>query len=206
LILPYHHLKKEKEQFQMNVTLSEATYQNIKNDINTLVLSSNEFLNEQQLAERYSISKAPIRSALHRLCMEGIITSHPRKGYLIVTLKEDEFQQVQALRIHNEGYATDLLVNRATREQLDELLRIAQTGRSIKDNMEFHTSLGRFAGNRFLEDIIGKLLSLVTRTYLMHSFHEESSTFAHRHIAIAEAILERNADKARQALAQDIVY
>lgn len=189
----------------MKKTLSEITYDKLISDINTLTLSANEFLNEQSLAERYGISKAPIRSALHRLCMEGILVSYPRKGYLIVTLKEGEFQQVQSLRVHNECFAADLLCENATRHQLDELMNIARRGRSVKDNLEFHMTLGGMTGNRFLEDIIGKLLSLVTRTFNMHSYNESSSSFTDSHIAIAQALLERDSDKAHKALTEDIL-
>lgn len=189
----------------MPPTLSETTYQRLKDEINTLVLSANEFLNEQQLAQRYGISKAPIRSALHRLCMEGILVSYPRKGYLIVTLNEDEFQQVQALRTHNECFALDLLARHASPQQLNRLMEIASGGRSAKDNLEFHTTLGRMTGNRFLEDIIEKLLSQVTRTFSMHSFNEEINTFAPRHAAIVAALIEGDVEKAKCTLRADII-
>lgn len=187
------------------MTLSEKVYLNIKEDVNTLVFRTNEFLNEQQLAERYDVSKAPIRAALHRLCLEGILISYPRKGYIIVTLSDADFQQAQNMRVLNEGYAAELICANASQEQLEHLRQIAEEGESVRSNMDFHLALGQFSGNRFLLETIGRLLCAVTRTLNMYHFDSDKSTFQPLHIAIADALLERNAQKAKKLLQEDIL-
>lgn len=97
----------------MRETLSDKVYRAIKDDINNFRLNPDEFIVEREMAERYGVSKAPVREALHRLCREGRLISYPRKGYLIVSLNEMEFYQTQQLRLINEGFAVRILVREA---------------------------------------------------------------------------------------------
>lgn len=187
------------------MTLSEEVYQKLKEDINTLVIKTNDFLNEQQLAEQYGVSKAPVRSALHRLCVEGILVSYPRKGYVIVLLNDSEFQQAQSLRAVNEGYAAELVCAGAKQEELLELKTIAQTSDSVRDNMKFHLTLAKLSGNVFLYETVDRLLCAVTRTLNTYVFGTKQYPLRQSHTAIADALLERDAQKAK-ALNDDGCY
>lgn len=187
------------------MTLSEEVYLKIREDVNTLAFGANEFLNEQRLAERYQVSKAPVRSALHRLCMEGILISYPRKGYVIHTLSDAEFQQAQALRVVNESYALELISQRAGREQLLDLRRTAGEGNTVRDNNNFHLALGRLSENGFLLDVIERLLCAVTRTLNMYTFDSGSNDFQTAHINIADALLEGELALAKLRLREDIL-
>lgn len=186
------------------MTLSEEVYLKIREDVNTLTFEANEFLNEQQLAERYRVSKAPIRGALHRLCMEGVLVSYPRKGYLIHTLDDEQFRQAQELRVVNESYALELIHQGAERGQLLELRRIAGEGSSVRDNNNFHLALGRFSGNRFLLNVIERLLCAVTRTLNMYTFDSSANNFQASHLRIVDALLEGDLDLAKLRLREDI--
>lgn len=188
------------------MTLSEEIYLKLKNDINTMVVSANEFLNEQQLAEAYGVSKAPIRAALHRLCLEGILLSYPRKGYVVATLSDTEFKDAQTMRVLNEGYAIELVCANATEEQLRELRRLAETETGVRGNMAFHLALAQLSGNRFLWETIDRMLCAVTRTLnKLYSFDREKTAFCQTHRGIVDALLEADADRAKQLLMEDIM-
>lgn len=187
------------------MTLSEKVYLKIREDVNTLVFSGNEFLNEKALAERYGVSKAPVRAALHRLCMENILISYPRKGYLIVTLTDAQFQQAQQLRVLNECYALELLSAGANRESFLELRELAAQGEGAKGNMDFHLALGRLTNNRFVEDVIRNLLCAVTRTLSIHLFGQSITSFRTAHLAVVDSLLDGNLEAAKQYLTVDIL-
>lgn len=188
------------------MTLSEEIYLKLKNDVNTMVISTNEFLNEQQLAEHYGVSKAPIRAALHRLCLEGILLSYPRKGYVVATLSDSEFKHAQNMRVLNEGYAIELVCANATREQLQQLRNLAERETGVHGNMEFHLALAQLSGNRFLLETIDRMLCAVTRTLnKLYSFDRNQTGFSQIHIAIVDALLDSDLERAKKLLAEDIL-
>ena len=189
-----------------NMTLSEEVYLKLKNDVNTMAISANAFLNEQQLAEHYGISKAPIRAALHRLCLEGILLSYPRKGYVVVTLSDAEFKHAQNMRVLNECYAVELVAEKVTKEQLQELRILAGKENGVQGNMDFHMALAQLSGNRFLMEIIDRMLCAVTRTLnKLYSFDESQAIYSQRHIEIVDALIASDVERAKELLRDDIL-
>ena len=78
--------------------LSEKIYNSIKKDIEDGRLDTREFFSEAQFAEKYNVSKAPVRDALHLLCSEGYMVSYHRKGYMVNSFSVDEINQIQTIR------------------------------------------------------------------------------------------------------------
>ena len=76
------------------MTLTQRVYEQLREDIYMLEWNEYEFLTESALAEKYQVSKAPIREALYRLCQEGMMESYPRKGYRIRIISAEEYVQV----------------------------------------------------------------------------------------------------------------
>ncbi len=188
------------------MTLSEEVYLKLKNDVNTMAISANTFLNEQQLAEHYGISKAPIRAALHRLCLEGILLSYPRKGYVVVTLSDAEFKHAQNMRVLNEGYALELVAAKATKEQLQKLRALAEQDTGVQGNMDFHMALAQLSGNRFLTEIIDRMLCAVTRTLnKLYSFDKSQSMYSQKHTEIVDALIDSDVERAKELLREDIL-
>ncbi len=186
------------------MTLSQEVYLKIKDDVNTLAIKSNEFLNEQQLAEKYGVSKAPIRAALHRLCSEGILVSYPRKGYMVATLNDADFRSVQQIRVINECYCLELVLRNATRQQLLELRSQIATSHTMKDNLDFHLVLARLSGNRYLYSLVEQTLHMVTRTVWSYLRSEERANFRESHLAILDALLTGDLALAKALMAADI--
>ena len=70
-------------------TLRDKVYKGIYDDVTNGVIKQNEILTESRLAQKYGVSKAPVRDALSALCRDEILRSIPRMGYQVVpvTLK-----------------------------------------------------------------------------------------------------------------------
>ena len=66
-----------------NRTIGDSVYEKIKYDIVHLTLKPGEKLSEASLAEKYGISKAPIRVALRKLQEEGLIVIRPQSGSIV---------------------------------------------------------------------------------------------------------------------------
>lgn len=187
----------------MQETLTEKVYNAIRDDINNIRLSAGEFLVENEMAKRYGVSKAPVREALHRLCREGRLISYPRKGYLIVALSEKEFLQVKQLRLINEGFALKTLVRELSPEALKLLEQLANK-ESVGSNRAFHNKLAELTGNRFLEEIMTRLLDASIRTMNLQSAVHHGKELKNYHRRIVEALAEHNEDKAIDYLKMDL--
>lgn len=79
-------------------------------------------LDERALAEGLGISRTPVREALLRLEHEGVVRTVPRKGiYVVRKTKEEIIEVIQASAVL-EGMAARLAAERATDEEIAELV------------------------------------------------------------------------------------
>ena len=188
----------------MTETIADRIYSDIKKDINNLVLNADEFLVEQEIAKRYGVSKAPVREAVHRLCQEGQLISYPRKGYFIVTISEKEFGQIQELRWINESKALDILAEKGTQADFDRLQAILGQHYDINSNSDFHITLARLTGNRYLEDIVSRLVGTISRSLSMLNRCVDASEIKCYHREIVQALQNRDAVRAKEFLRKDM--
>src|SRR6266705_641275 len=63
--------------------LRDNVYENLRSDILNCRLAPCEDIREQELAERYAVSRQPVREALLRLAREHLVTGQPRQGYRV---------------------------------------------------------------------------------------------------------------------------
>src|SRR4051812_5924950 len=107
-------------------TLTERAYRLIEEQIVTLRLRPGDVLSEQMLSASFDIGRTPIREALQRLAREGLVTILPRKGILVSEINPRTQLLVLEVRRELERLLSRAGAERATREQRDDLLRIAQ--------------------------------------------------------------------------------
>lgn len=99
----------------------------VKEDILAGKLKTDQKLTEQTICDKYKVSRTPVREALVKLEMEGLIESIPNRGSFVVGLSEQDLEDVFVLRKMYEIQATKWAIERITEEELDEL----------EENMEF---------------------------------------------------------------------
>ena len=83
-------------------TLKERVYRGIYEAVTNGEYRPNDILTENQMIEKFGVSKSPVREALVELCKDGVLINIPRMGYQVraVTLKEI----MDILKgLHNEG-------------------------------------------------------------------------------------------------------
>lgn len=109
-------------------SLSVSTYERCKSDIINCRLKPGQFVTELELAERYGVSKSPIRFALALLKAEDLVTIAPRRGVQVASLTIGEVRHVYMLRGLLEPFASAQAATLRTTEDmvaLDELLEVA---------------------------------------------------------------------------------
>lgn len=183
----------------MRDSLSEEIYQTLKQEITDGKLPKNTILSERQIAERFNVSKAPVKSALKRLCEEYYLVSFPRKGYIVNILTRDEFNQICEVRAHYEQLSIDLAVKNASDEEIESLKDIRlSSSLSETGNTLFHVRMAEIGHNIYHLDLIRRLMSFQAL------LNYDTEQVDRSHARIIEALLERDADKAKQMLQKDI--
>jgi len=107
-------------------TLTELAYREIEERIVTLRLKPGDVLSEQRLSTTVGIGRTPIREALQRLAIEGLVTILPRKGILVSDINPRNQLLVLEVRRELERLLSRTGAERANKEQKAQFLRIAQ--------------------------------------------------------------------------------
>ncbi|WP_281384934.1 GntR family transcriptional regulator [Cohnella nanjingensis] len=103
-------------------TLREAAFQQMKRSIVQGEWEGGTFLSEKSLSERLQMSKTPVRSALDRLEMMGLVKLVPNQGFVVQEISLKKIMDIYELRLSLETFAVCRLtgkMDRAFFEQLD---------------------------------------------------------------------------------------
>lgn len=197
--------------------LSERIYKLMKTDLMLGHLKSDEMFNEQTLADRYGCSRTPVREAAGRLVIEGYLNKYPSKGYIIRVPSENEVRELRECRYVLECSVIDKLTANASDEQIRALGCLpagAPDDVLYSNNLQFHMEMARLAGNEKMAEMIESLLYLLVRP-LVSSRYSSFGDYAGRvqdsgapltpeHAAIIDALLARDAVRAKALLKDDI--
>src|SRR4051794_9147338 len=85
-------------------------------------------LRQEQLSERFGVSRTPIREALRRLAALGLVSFVPNRGVRVRTLSREELREAFLVRAELESLATELATPRLGAEGL---LALAETERRV---------------------------------------------------------------------------
>jgi DNA-binding GntR family transcriptional regulator len=78
-------------------------------------------LRQEQLSERFDVSRTPIREALRRLAATGLVSLIPNKGVRVRAIPRDELRQAFMIRAELEALVTGIAAPRMTPQRLKEL-------------------------------------------------------------------------------------
>lgn len=190
--------------------LREEVYRKLRQAILDDVYPVGTKLVESELAARLSISRTPIREALHKLELEGLVERGPAaSGLRVAALSPAEVEEIYGIRSVLEGYAARLAAARATpadASRLSALLdasarAIAAGDRSalLRLNTEFHDAINALAGSRRLEGLLLKLNEQIVkyRRATLEIPGQEGIALA-EHRAILDALAARDSGRAEQ--------
>lgn len=187
------------------MTLAQKVYESIQEDILLGRYRMNEFLVEAEIAGKYGVSKGTASEALHRLCLEGQLTSYPRKGYLLTIVTEEEFAMLSRLRIVLERLVIQILMSEKTEEERGALCgRLRQLDSEEQGaNMRFHMKLAEATGDKFLVSTLYCTLSAQARSErYVAAIGRRSPSNCHERLLLA--LESGDAAKAEEWLLEDI--
>ncbi len=189
--------------------LREVVFESIRGAIISGILKPGERLMEVQLAEKLGVSRTPIREAIRKLELEGLVIMIPRKGAYVADLSIKDITDVLEVRSALESLAAGLAALRMTDEEIEELeMTAVQFNQAIEDNdfdkmvqkdIDFHDKIFKATRNEKLIQISNNLREQVQRFRIMYiEKANKSKKLAKDHYEIAEAISQRNIDKAEE--------
>ena len=148
-------------------TLREKILETIRDAILKGALKPGEKVAEPELAERFGISRTPIREAFRQLESEGYLTVIPRKGAVVAALSEKDVDEFYAIKSILEGYAAELAATRLSQKEIEKLQAINEKLRNLaaegdvknfyRAHNEFHDLFIKAADNQKLAELIQQL-------------------------------------------------
>ena len=180
------------------IASSEVAYQRLFDAILEGRLLPGQRLREIELASALGVSRTPVREALWRLEVQGLVAHAPRKGMVIRSLEHQEVTELYLMREVLEGTAAGLAARHASQAEvltLDEMViddadRLEDPDALARSNKVFHEALYRAAHNRYLLQLLGGLrasMSVLGRSSLHVEGRPAAALAEHREIVQAIA-------------------
>ncbi len=188
-------------------------YARLRDDILDGNFEPGQRLLQDELADDLGVSRMPVREALLRLEIDGLVNFHPYKGFTVATFTQDDLREIYFLRGVLEGTSAELAAVNIKENELDKIENLCQKMSKCLNNedldempylnAEFHQSVYIAACSPRLYKIIVRLWNSFPRSN-MSVLKERASAMVDEHTAIFEALKERDAEKAGARTRQHI--
>ncbi|WP_323771429.1 GntR family transcriptional regulator [Antarctobacter sp.] len=167
---------------------------------------------ESELAERFGVSRTPIREALQRLETQSLLARDGR-SLIVASLDHNQMAELYAVRSELEGLAARLAARHATEEEVMVLRDMIEEDRALladpaamaRANRRFHRMIHLASHNRYLVqqlDLVYRSMALMATTSLAAEGRGEIALGEHS--AIVDAISTRDEEAAYRALRDHI--
>jgi len=197
------------------LTLAEQAYEELQEQIVSGRLPAGQRLLADELADELAVSQTPVKEALARLVLDGLVEGTSRRASVVRRFSLADIEQIYEARLLLEIHTTiaGLTAGRATTEFVDRLEAIfdrqmAEIGKqndeglaeAIRLDREFHELLVSLGENRLIVDWHGIALrqTQTIRNYSLERY--DINRVRREHGAIVKAVRSRNADNVSAAL------
>ena len=125
-------------QLEMNeyLPLRDVVFQTLRQAILKGELKPGERLMEIQLAQKLGVSRTPVREALRKLELEGLVIMIPRRGAIVADITIQDLNDVLEVRIVLENMAIEKACARMTEEDIEKYLGISVLAK-VPDRKDF---------------------------------------------------------------------
>lgn len=204
----------QTKNFQMSMDellpLREVVFNTLRQAILTGELKPGERLLEIHLAKRLGVSRTPIREAIHKLELEGLVTMVPRRGAEVAQITEKSMNDVLEIRKAMDILCVELACERISGEELQELrLACERFERAVEDgdvkeiaqaDVMLHGIIMHAADNARLEQLLNHLAEQVYR-YRFEYIKDASqhARLVKEHRIIYESMVKRDKETAARA-------
>ena len=191
--------------------LRDVVFNTLRQAILTGELKPGERLMEIHLANKLGVSRTPIREAIRKLELEGLVTMIPRRGAEVAQITEKSMNDVLEVRRAMDALCVELACDRITPEELQDLKKACDTFEAavktddIKQiaqaDVALHDIIVQATGNQRLIQLVNNLSEQMYR-YRMEYLKDERThkTLIEEHDAIRRALKKHDKVKAGAAI------
>ena len=190
------------------ITLREAILQG--------KLEPGESLMEIALANQLGVSRTPIREAIRKLEIEGLVINAPRRGAVVAEITLKDLRDVLEVRRNLENLAVKLACEKANEQDIRELKELHRSFISTLKNedltevaqadVKFHDKIYEITDNKRLIQILSNLREQMYRyrfEYIKDEIHRR--VLVDEHAMIIEGIENKDVDKAKKYMEIHII-
>ena len=203
----------------MSINKADAAYNMIKEAILTQEFPPKFHLKELELSEKLSLSRTPIREAIHRLTAEGFIEENENQISTVSDISLDNFIDIYQIRDSLEVLSVSLAsknwsdenkileINEILKKQMEsaedldcevipddigDFLNTETNRKYLKYDKLFHIKIAELSNNKLLHEETIKILDLYYRYNHFLTVKKRSKMDVYEHTEIFEAIKDRN--------------
>ncbi|TVZ74066.1 GntR family transcriptional regulator [Rhizobium mongolense] len=203
-------MSEESEVKRTRGTGWKNVYETLRNEILALTLAPGQLLDEMTLAERFDMSRSPVREALIRLGADELVVTLSNRSTIVAPIEIATFPKyVEALDIAqrmNTRLAaalrtdTDLKIIAKRQKQFEAAVKTGNHLAMSEANKEFHMAIAHAGKNQYLASFYEKLLSQGQRMLHLHFEYlertHEGYLLTDEHTLMLDAIRDKNVDLA----------
>lgn len=190
--------------------LRDVVFQTLRKAILTGELKPGERLMEIHLASKLGVSRTPIREAIHKLELEGLVTILPRRGAMVSEISERGLKDVLEVRRDLDSFCAELASERITEEDkkrlvdaneaFNEAVKTKDATIMAKADVAFHDIIIEATGNERLVAMINNLAEQIFR-YRFEYIKDETKrdNIIKEHKNLMDAIIKGDKLAAREA-------
>ena len=198
--------------------ISERVYKVLKEQVYSKSFPPGHRLELREIEKQLGVSRTPLKHALTRLALEGLVEIRPRSGTYVTDPSIQEVEQAMDVRLVLEVYAAELAVQRVNQSQIQQARDIIKGLRELADSRDvqqvlqdhidldhdLHKLIMETAGNEVLERIWGQVLSCQMGAVRYRRMGEEFDLAMKEHERILAALENRDAVALQQALTRHL--
>ena len=201
----------------MNVylPLRDVVFNTLRQAILRGELKPGERLMEIQLANKLGVSRTPIREAIRKLELEGLVLMIPRKGAEVAEITEKNMRDVLEVRKALEELAVQLACDKITKEEIEEMKKATEDFKKIlksKDiteiaeaDVRFHDIIYMATDNQKLIQLLNNLREQMYRYRLEYVKDTEyHAVLLREHQELVAAMFASKKDEARKIMKRHI--
>jgi DNA-binding GntR family transcriptional regulator len=188
--------------------MRERVYEILKKMIIDGEISPEEKIVETEYAEKFQISRTPLREAIRMLELEGYVESHSKGGVIVKNCTKEDVEEIYKIRIALEGIILEEVIKKSSQSDIKKLENIIKETKKImvenKNNddvfklfSKFNNTLYSIANMTRVEDLIRNMNLYLKRFRKMAvEDFERKKQASDDHVELVNAIKEKNINKA----------
>jgi DNA-binding GntR family transcriptional regulator len=196
-------------------SLTELVADELRRQIIEGDMELGESLSESRIATQLNVSRTPVREALHRLDIEGLVTTEPQRGTYVFTIDQKQLTNICTVRVTLEMAAIHLALQydpEGLCNIWEEITKQMSAARATKDDRAylrldttFHQAIFDYTDNPYLNEAYHTISSkMAALRHRLQSDADQLEKSYQQHLQMVEKIKEKNGSGVKSILEEHI--